>query len=47
MASDDKANRELCGRPITATEIVRDGKVTVPDAAQPFMAALPQTTKSN
>jgi len=26
---------------------VRDGKVTVPDPAEPFMAALPQTTKSN
>jgi lipid-binding SYLF domain-containing protein len=40
IESDDKANRELYGRSITATEIVRDGKVTVPDAAQPFMAAL-------
>ncbi len=47
VTSDDKANRELYGRPITASEIVRDGVVTVPDAAQPFMAALPQTTKSN
>jgi lipid-binding SYLF domain-containing protein len=47
ITSDDKANRELYGRPITATEIVRDSKVTVPDVAQPFMAALPQTTKSN
>lgn len=47
ITSDDKANRELYGRPITATEVVRDGKVTVPDAAQPFMAALTQTSKSN
>lgn len=47
ITSDDKANRELYGRPITATEIVRDGNVNVPDAAQSFMAALPQATKSN
>ena len=47
MTSDDKANRELYGRPITAVEIVRDSKVTVPDTAQPFVAALPQATNSN
>ena len=47
ITSDDKANRELYGRPITATEIVRDANVTVPDSAQSFMAALPQTTKNN
>ena len=47
IESDDKANRELYGHSITATEITRDCKVTVPDAVQPFMSALPQTTKSN
>ena len=48
IESDDKANRELYGGSITATEIVRDGKVTVPDAAQPFMAALrTETIKTN
>lgn len=46
-SGDDKANCELYGRPITATEIVRHGKVTVPDAAQPFMAALSRTSESN
>ena len=47
ITSDDKANRELYGHPITAAEIVRDGKVTAPDAARPFIASLPQTAKSN
>ena len=48
IESDDKANRELYGGSITATEIVRDGKATVPDAAQPFMAALrTETIKTN
>ena len=47
MTTDEKANRELYGRSITATEIVRDGKVSVPNAAQPFMAALPEATKGN
>jgi hypothetical protein len=47
MTTGEKENRELYGRPITAPEIVRDGKVPVPDAAQPFMAALPESTKSN
>lgn len=48
IESDDKANRELYGRSITATEIVRDGKVTVPDAALPFMAAMrTETIKTN
>ena len=41
IESDDKANRELYGRSITASEIVRDGKVSVPDSAQSFLAALP------
>jgi lipid-binding SYLF domain-containing protein len=47
MMTDEKANRELYGRPITATEIVRDGKVPVPDAAEPFIAVLPESTKGN
>jgi len=47
ISSDGKANRELYGHAITATEIVRDSKVSVPDAAQPFIAALPKTAKSN
>ena len=45
LTSDDKANRELYGRPITATEIVRNGKVSAPQAAQPFMAELQQVSK--
>jgi len=48
--SDEKANRELYGRKMTALEIVRDGTVTIPEAARSFMAALPQgspTTASN
>jgi len=35
---------------MTALEIVRDGTVTIPEAARSFMAALPQgspTTASN
>ena len=45
LTSDDKANRELYGRPITASEIVRDGKVSAPQAAQPFLAVVGQSTK--
>lgn len=47
LASDDKANRELYGRAITASEIVRDGKVAPPAGAQPFLAAVEQSTKTN
>jgi lipid-binding SYLF domain-containing protein len=47
ISSDDKANRKLYGRQITATEIVGDAQTPVPVAAQPFMAALPETTKNN
>jgi len=50
LESDDKTNRELYGRSLSAMEIVRDGMATaVPDAAQRFMAALPatETSKTN
>ena len=47
LKTDEKANRDLYGREITATEIVRDGKVAVPEAAQSFIAALPQSTKGD
>jgi lipid-binding SYLF domain-containing protein len=40
MATDSEANRELYGRPITASEIIRDKSAETPAAAQSFMAAL-------
>jgi len=40
MEADDKANHKLYGRSIDANEIVRDGKVTVPKAAESFLAEL-------
>ena len=40
MTTDSEANRKLYGRSITASEIVRDGSVSTPEAAQSFKAAL-------
>ena len=47
MTTDQKANQQLYGRPITAAQIVRDGTLSVPTAAQSFMVALPQSNTSN
>jgi len=40
MRSDDGANKALYGKDLSAKEIVREGKVPIPDAAKPLLAAL-------
>jgi lipid-binding SYLF domain-containing protein len=40
LASDDDANKVVYGKDVTATQIVRDGAVTTPDAAKGFMHEL-------
>ena len=40
LDSDDDANKELYGKSIDATQIVRDGAVPVPAVAQPLINAL-------
>jgi lipid-binding SYLF domain-containing protein len=40
MRSDDGANKSLYGRDVSAREIVREGKVTVPAAAKPLLEQL-------
>jgi lipid-binding SYLF domain-containing protein len=40
MRSDDGANKELYGKELTATQIVRGGAVKAPAAAHPLLALL-------
>jgi lipid-binding SYLF domain-containing protein len=40
MASDDDMNKELYGKSIDATQIVRDGAVPVPESGKPLLALL-------
>lgn len=40
LAPDDDINKELYGKTIDATEMVRDGKTPIPTAAQPLIAVL-------
>jgi lipid-binding SYLF domain-containing protein len=40
MRSDDGANKALYGKDLSAKEIVREGKVPVPEAAKPLLAEL-------
>ena len=40
MASDDDMNKELYGKPLDATQIVRDGAAPVPAAGKDFVAFL-------
>jgi SH3 domain-containing YSC84-like protein 1 len=40
MRSDDDANKDLYGQKLTAKEIVREGKVKAPEAAQPLLSVL-------
>ena len=44
MRSDDGANKELCGRELTATEIVRGGAVKPPAAAHSLLSLLDRVT---
>jgi len=44
LRSDDGANRSLYGKQWTAKEIVREGRVDVPLAAQPLLELLHQTS---
>jgi SH3 domain-containing YSC84-like protein 1 len=40
LAPDDDINKELYGKDIDATQMVRDGKTPIPTAAQPLIAVL-------
>jgi lipid-binding SYLF domain-containing protein len=40
LRSDDGANKNLYGQKLTATQIVREGKVTTPEAAKPLIQFL-------
>ncbi len=40
MATDDDANKELYGKSVDATQIIRDGAVQIPDAAKPLIDLL-------
>jgi SH3 domain-containing YSC84-like protein 1 len=44
MRSDDGANKELYGKDLTATQIVRGGAVKAPPAAHPLLALLTRVT---
>ena len=44
MRSDDGANKELYGKELTATQIVRDGDVKAPPAAKPLLGLLERVT---
>jgi len=43
LRSDNGANKDIYGKEMTAKEIVREGKVTTPEAAKPLINLL-QTT---
>jgi|SRR5579872_852246 len=42
LRPDNKANRELYGRSLTAEDIIIKGEVTIPEAARPLIALLDQ-----
>lgn len=44
MRSDDGANKDLYGKELTATQIVRGGAVKAPAAAHPLLALLNRVT---
>jgi lipid-binding SYLF domain-containing protein len=44
MRSDDGANKELYGKDLTATQIIRGGAVKAPAAAQPLLGLLAKVT---
>jgi lipid-binding SYLF domain-containing protein len=44
MRSDDDANKNLYGKKLTAKDIVRDGKVTTPEAGKPLIDLLQMTS---
>jgi lipid-binding SYLF domain-containing protein len=44
MRSDDGANKNIYGTELTAKEIVRDNKVSVPDAGKPLIDLLQQVS---
>jgi lipid-binding SYLF domain-containing protein len=44
MRSDDGANKALYGKELSAKEIVRENKVTVPDSGKPLVDLLRQTS---
>lgn len=47
MRSDDSANEKLYGQKLTAREIIREGKVKVPDCAQQLVSLLDKRSPKN
>jgi len=46
LRPDNKANRELYGRPVTAAQIVRESEVQVPPIASDLIAQLQKASPS-